>query len=199
MDSIAKRLRDERERLGLSQAKFAEACGVKRTAQTTYETGERSPSADYLLAAGRIGVDVPYLLTGLSTTVDTIERRALIKLLDAICNRLGVDWISPLDAAYAEVESSLGVPSVDEMPSLLAEVECSLFDALSEIELNGDLLAAVLSEIDLAIECEEITMPSPTKAALAVMVYRASKPLKRVDLRVVRDAVRLAANAGVAR
>lgn len=189
-------MREERERLGLSQAKFAEACGVKRTAQTTYETGERSPSAEYLQAAGRIGVDVPYLLTGLRTSVDTIERRALIKLLDAICGRLGVDWaIDPLDLAYAEVESSLGVPR-EESPSLLKEVEYQLFDALSQIELNGELLAAVLSEIDDAIGCMAVELSPSVKADLAVVIYRASKQTKKVYPRVVNDAVRLAVRAG---
>jgi transcriptional regulator with XRE-family HTH domain len=58
------RLREERKRLGLSQAKFAEACGVRRTAQTTYETGARSPSTAYFKAAAKIGADAYYILYG---------------------------------------------------------------------------------------------------------------------------------------
>lgn len=198
MDNFAGRLREERERLGLSQARFAESCGVKRTAQTTYETGSRSPSAEYLQAAGRLGVDVPYVLTGLRTSVDTIERRALIKLLDAICSRLGVDWASsPLDSAYVEVESSLGM-SCEGVPPLLKEVEHALFDALLDLELNGELLASVLVAIEEAIGCMEVKLSATVKADLAVMIYRASKPTNKVGLKFVTDAVRMAAKVGKA-
>ncbi len=64
MSEFGDRLREERLRLKLSQAKFAEACGIKRTAQTTYESGERSPSIDYLKAIEKVGVDAWYVWTG---------------------------------------------------------------------------------------------------------------------------------------
>lgn len=57
-------LREERERLGLNQTAFAEACGVKQLAQSNYENDKRKPDASYLLAAARLGVDMNYLFTG---------------------------------------------------------------------------------------------------------------------------------------
>lgn len=57
-------LREERVRLGMTQAAFAEACGVAKRAQIHYESDERVPSATYLSAAAALGVDVNYLLTG---------------------------------------------------------------------------------------------------------------------------------------
>ena len=58
------RLREERERLGLSQQEMAEAGGVKKMAQWTYEKGERHPDTRYLAAIAALGADVLYILTG---------------------------------------------------------------------------------------------------------------------------------------
>ena len=62
-----KRLREERERLNLSQTSFAECCGIKKNAQIKYEKGDRQPDSDYLEKAHKNGVDVSYLLTGIRT------------------------------------------------------------------------------------------------------------------------------------
>lgn len=58
------RLREQRERLGLSQSEFAARGGVKKLAQIRYEKGERRPSASYLLGIARAGADVAYIVTG---------------------------------------------------------------------------------------------------------------------------------------
>lgn len=64
MSGIGERLREERERLRLSQAAFGEIGGVKANAQGKYENGERFPAADYLQAVAEVGVDVLYVVTG---------------------------------------------------------------------------------------------------------------------------------------
>ncbi|MBU1332357.1 MAG: helix-turn-helix domain-containing protein [Gammaproteobacteria bacterium] len=64
MSGIGERLREERERLRLSQAAFGEIGGVKANAQGKYESGERFPSADYLAAVALHGADVLYVVTG---------------------------------------------------------------------------------------------------------------------------------------
>lgn len=64
MVSFFERLRDERQRLGLSQTELAEAGGVTKKTQGLYERGDRSPSADYLMAISTVGMDLPYLLSG---------------------------------------------------------------------------------------------------------------------------------------
>lgn len=58
------RLREERERLGLSQAVMGEIGGVKKLAQLKYEQDASSPSWGYLEAAARLGMDVLYIVTG---------------------------------------------------------------------------------------------------------------------------------------
>lgn len=62
--SFGGRLREERERLGLTQTQFAEAGGVARTTQHIYETDIRSPDVAYLEKLRDIGVDASYLVTG---------------------------------------------------------------------------------------------------------------------------------------
>jgi transcriptional regulator with XRE-family HTH domain len=69
--SIGKRLREERERAGMSQteaahiAERAGAAGATRQSQALYEKGKRVPDAAYLSAVQRAGYDVLYILTGL--------------------------------------------------------------------------------------------------------------------------------------
>jgi transcriptional regulator with XRE-family HTH domain len=67
MSGIGARLREERERLGLSQRAFGEIGGVEANAQGKYENGDRTPKADYLAAVAAKGVDVLYVLTGTHT------------------------------------------------------------------------------------------------------------------------------------
>lgn len=61
---IHDRLREERERLGMSQDAFGEIAGVRKQAQHLYEKGERHPDTRYLAAIAAAGADVLYILTG---------------------------------------------------------------------------------------------------------------------------------------
>jgi transcriptional regulator with XRE-family HTH domain len=67
---IGARLREERERLGLSQtdaasiAESAGAPGATRQSQALYEKGKRMPDAAYLASIAAAGADVLYILTG---------------------------------------------------------------------------------------------------------------------------------------
>jgi transcriptional regulator with XRE-family HTH domain len=63
--SIGGRLREERQRLDMSQPAFGEVGGVTKKTQMLYEAGERFPDAAYLSAAAGAGADVLYILTGL--------------------------------------------------------------------------------------------------------------------------------------
>lgn len=62
--SFGRRLREERDRLGLTQSQLAEAGGVKRLSQHLYETEVRLPAMDYLVRLKECGVDVVYLMFG---------------------------------------------------------------------------------------------------------------------------------------
>lgn len=64
MNTPWERLKNERERLGLSQKAFAEMGGVHRRSQLNYEKGERKPDTKYLEGIAAAGADVAYILTG---------------------------------------------------------------------------------------------------------------------------------------
>lgn len=61
---IGDRLRQERERLNLSQQAMAEAGDVSRKTQYSYESGESKLSVEYLIRVAVIGCDLVYVLTG---------------------------------------------------------------------------------------------------------------------------------------
>jgi transcriptional regulator with XRE-family HTH domain len=58
------RLKEERKRLGLQQAAFAERVGTDVPKQSLYETGKRELRGAYLSRIAEAGVDVRYVLTG---------------------------------------------------------------------------------------------------------------------------------------
>lgn len=61
---IGKRLKEERDRLGLTQPLFAEAASAKKRTLIDWEKGVSSPTAVQLSALAAIGVDVMYVLLG---------------------------------------------------------------------------------------------------------------------------------------
>lgn len=64
MLTIGARLKEERVRLGKTQTDFAALASVGKTTQINYESGSRSPDAEYLAAVATAGADVLYILTG---------------------------------------------------------------------------------------------------------------------------------------
>ncbi|CAN7258457.1 XRE family transcriptional regulator [Variovorax sp. LjRoot84] len=65
--SIGARLREERERLNLSQDAFAKLGEASLRAEQDWERGVSAPKADFLAVAAAKGVDVLYVLTGQRT------------------------------------------------------------------------------------------------------------------------------------
>lgn len=85
MSEIGIRLREVRRDKGLDQAAFGALGGVNRNTQSKYESGERSPDTDYLLKLQSFGIDIAYLVTGLSSKAlssDESEMLALVRQLD---------------------------------------------------------------------------------------------------------------------
>lgn len=62
--TIGKRLKAERERIGLNQTAFGAIGGVKKQAQLKYENDSSSPTANYLAEIAKIGVDIQYVIIG---------------------------------------------------------------------------------------------------------------------------------------
>lgn len=87
------RLREERLRLGLTQAEMAEIGGVKRTSQHIYESDIRVPDLNYLMRTRDAGADLGYLVLGVRQPtqgegVMTISHSALsniYRVVDEVC------------------------------------------------------------------------------------------------------------------
>lgn len=62
--TIGSRLKEERERIGLTQPEIAQIAGTTKKTQIDYEKGTTSPKADYLVAVSKSGVDLNFVLTG---------------------------------------------------------------------------------------------------------------------------------------
>jgi len=67
MDTFSSRLKQERLRNKLTQHALAELGGVQPNAQGHYESGQRMPKADYLVATSGT-LDITYIITGKRTS-----------------------------------------------------------------------------------------------------------------------------------
>lgn len=91
MASIGERLKEERDRLGLSQTDFAALAGASKETQINWEKGKGgAPNAFDLERFAAAGVDVLYVITGTRSTrgqappVDTDVLRQVIEGVDEI-------------------------------------------------------------------------------------------------------------------
>lgn len=80
MNGIGLRLRQERNRLKLSQSALGAIGGVETNAQGNYENGTRSPKADYLLRIAEAGVDLNYVMSGTRSSADELKMAGVIDL-----------------------------------------------------------------------------------------------------------------------
>lgn len=80
--STGERLKEERVRLGLSQAALGEIGGVRKQAQLNYEKGERNPDSAYLSAIAKFGADIQYIVTGIRSaeSLSSDEKLSLIHI-----------------------------------------------------------------------------------------------------------------------
>lgn len=64
METTGQRLKEERERLGLTQPSLCEATGVSRKTLYNYETGKSLPNTAFLETVNKLGFDRHYVETG---------------------------------------------------------------------------------------------------------------------------------------
>jgi transcriptional regulator with XRE-family HTH domain len=96
------RLREERERLGISQTEFARIGGASKGSQILYEKG-KPPTADYLEAIAEAGADVTYILTGRRErpAAELTDRARLLAAVQVIEEGLGDKHLPPAQKAEA--------------------------------------------------------------------------------------------------
>lgn len=207
MANVGLRLREERERLKQTQEDFATACGVRRRAQVTYESGERSPDARYLEAASKIGVDIAYVIYGSKTTFDETVRLMVIEdLFFCICYELGFDEESMQDLVnkatpiakrlYEKLEDAGGAAPllVDEVKTFLAKSTKIIWPNQPNDLPNAGLLETVIEQLEFSLDQKSIALHPRKKALAVVMLYRASKTSGVVDKNMLDETIALASS-----
>ncbi|VVE65405.1 XRE family transcriptional regulator [Pandoraea anapnoica] len=197
MESFGMRLKAERERIGLSQAAFAEACGVGKTAQYTYERGEREPSWTYMEAAEKLGVDSLYVFSGTRKGEDWAYARAYQRMLHTIEMMLGLDETRLERIAQMVIanEAALegGAITVDTGPYNEAILDWLRTSATPDRFLDIDLLATIIARLDVTATRLGKSLTPEKKAMSIAMLYRAFKASGKTDEALIADAITLAA------
>lgn len=200
MESLGKRLKEERERLGMSQEKFGAACGVGKTTQYMYERGTREPASSYLEAAGRLGVDTLYVMTGRHGGENWAYLRAYGEFLRTIETLLGVEKGQMEELCKTLIELA---PEVDHRGITSKGLEIYA-DALAGIGqwlatatrpsacLDVTLLARLFDAVVETGTEAGYDLSTEKKLQTALMLYRDAKATSQIDQKAVAEIVKLA-------
>lgn len=152
MSGIGQRLKQERLRLKLSQSALGAIGGVETNAQGNYENGVRSPRADYLSRVAEVGVDVAYVVTGMSLSAGTLSLGA-----DGFSPKDSQAWLNPGAERVAKVISRLHMNLHDMTDNLyqLTQLTQSRFDddktaqqsQLESIQNDAETLAVAIMRL----------------------------------------------------
>lgn len=84
--SSGARLKEERERLRLTQPQITDITGTSKQTQSAYENGRTPPKSDFLAKLAAFGFDVSYIITGerLENTATTPTELSYLR----ICRKL---------------------------------------------------------------------------------------------------------------
>lgn len=179
MDSLGTRLREERERLGLTQTELGEQAGITKNTQRLYETDQRSPKADYLVAAEQLGVDTRYVLMG---TRGEGQAGQLAPQLDEPAN----EGLSPV--AMYDIEAAAG----DGRSLEREEVESTMYFPTEQlaaqgldpaqvvgIKVRGDSMDGTLADGDWVLVDRSSRDPRPEGVFL--LLVHGERRIKRVQ------------------
>jgi transcriptional regulator with XRE-family HTH domain len=213
MIDFGPRLKEERERIGLSQAKFAEACGVGKTAQYTYERGDREPSFGYMEAAQKLGVDTLYVFTGTRTGKDWAYARAYSHLLYTVEMVMGLEEgrLEQLCKEYVALDEKMRVIEEggiggevyygDWQQGVVAWLGTS---TKPDRCVDASLFACLLDAVEDSASKQGVSLPTEKRVMVALALYRDGKPQKEkrwlemsyrgaIDQDVIDKSVKMAA------
>jgi transcriptional regulator with XRE-family HTH domain len=153
--SISKRLKEERNRLGMSQTKFGEIGGVTKKTQMLYESGDRMPDAVYLRRIACIGVDVQYIVIGLPSA-NLMNAMISDKFIDETNHDSAKTVFAYIDDAEAYLKKELEdvkkyAAEKSQNQASLSPEETALIDNFRHIQDKEDKTAVS----KLALRCAE--------------------------------------------
>lgn len=182
---IGIRLREERERIGMSQHLLAVKAGISRMSQVNYESGKRSPDANYLLAVSEAGLDVGFVITGKRSGVPDFYKLASSFVLEEIESRFGVaaDVLSFTIESIAEAataewcddpESQYPIPGRSyDMKQWVSRLP--LDDLLAALSDNADLLRNIYGTLNTVLLDHPMQIPAKKRLLLVLMLFKSLK------------------------
>ncbi|MDY3123669.1 MAG: helix-turn-helix transcriptional regulator [[Actinobacillus] rossii] len=101
------RLKNERIRLGLTQAEIASKCGISREMWGKYERGVALAGSEVLFSLASLGVDISYLFSGVQSTPESTLTQKEQTLLEDYreSNEQGKEAIEKTASALAEAKA----------------------------------------------------------------------------------------------
>jgi transcriptional regulator with XRE-family HTH domain len=194
------RLREERKRLLLSQTEFSRLAGVHLNTQSRYEKGVTEPDTAYLEAAGRVGVDVNYVLFGIAS--DEIVDCPYVAGIKVPSGHVA----KPITLTECrDMAAGITLRATGNAEGLRKWFECCQTCPLNPGKVPGrnpgylsdsdiSLLAEVLEGVDGALLTQGKSMHHSKKAQAVAVLYRAFKATGKVDPALIYEAVKLAAD-----
>lgn len=202
MQNFGKRLKEERERLGMSQEKFGKACGVGKTTQYLYERGERHPASLYIDAAAKLGVDTSYVMTATRKGRDWSYNRAYSRMLMTFETLLGLkkERLEVIAAKYVHLSELPENNSNQETPHEWPAFEDWMLEfgnwlsSASNLEYCVDitLMSRLIDAITMQAERTDISLTTEKRLRVALMLYRDAKFSGEIDPRSVKNAIKIA-------
>lgn len=134
---IGERLKEERERLGLTQPAFAELAGAKKRTLIDWEKGVSSPTSVQLAALSTQRVDVLYILTGIKTPEHILDEAQRMFEFGAQASDgkpseelsgVGIDALKNMGSQYQQRK-----PKYDQLIKLLERCPESAVDSVLEV------------------------------------------------------------------
>lgn len=93
MEKFGDRLKEFRLSTGLSVTDFGDRCGVKKSAQTNYESSKRLPDTAYWQLASEMGADIGYIITGKSEFSKISKERLYYSLEEMLTVAMQLEWV----------------------------------------------------------------------------------------------------------
>lgn len=178
--TVGKRLKEERQRLGMSQEAFGKAGGVGKGAQINYEADSRSADTDYLQGIDKVGADILYVVVGkrrIDMASTEMERGLLQQAFDYVLqtkegslviegkyasdpeasSRLAHMVQERYDDAYSQAAQSAHHPGIP-----LTDQERSLLDAYAKASGEGKKVIERIAQLE-AVRGGSPTPPTPSK------------------------------------
>jgi len=195
MNTIGSRIKEERERLGLSQEAFGKLGGVKKLAQLNYEKGNRQPGGEYLnLLYQHDNIDLDYIIHGLRRSPELDLSQADKNVLESLAVAIGIDSNDIYNvckiALSEEMRANLGKESD---PNKIHEAVRKIIPAnLRSAEVDIDLLTEIIEKIEDGLQKFKYKLSPSKKSQVVAMLYRVFLESGKVDQKMIEESISIA-------